>query len=41
MMYNNINDPYYNPNRKIKFLIMFDDMIADIITNKKFAAIIK
>ena len=39
MMYNNINDD--NPNRKIKFLIMFDDMIADIISNKKFAAIIK
>ena len=36
---NNIND--YNPARKRKILIVFDDMIADIITNKKFQAIIK
>ena len=26
----------YNPNRKRKILIVFDDMIADIMTNKKF-----
>ena len=38
-VYNNIND--YNPSRKIKILIAFDDMIADIMTNKKFQAIIK
>ena len=38
-VYNNIND--YNPNRKIKILIAFDDMIADIMANKKFQAIIK
>ena len=38
-VYNNIND--YNPNRKRKILIVFDDMIADIMTNKKFQAIIK
>ena len=25
-----------NPNRKRKILIVFDDMIADIMTNKKF-----
>ena len=37
--YNNIND--YNPSNKRKILIVFDDMIADIITNKKFQAIIK
>ena len=32
-VYNNIND--YNSNRKRKILIAFDDMIADIMTNKK------
>ena len=31
-IYENIND--YNPNRKRKILIAFDDMIADIITKK-------
>ena len=31
----------YNPNRKRKVLIVFDDMIADIMTNKKFQSIIK
>ena len=34
-----IND--YNPSRKRKILIVFDDMIADIMKNKKFKAIIK
>ena len=38
-VYSNIDD--YNPKRKIKFLIVFDDMIADVMTNKKFQAIIK
>ena len=38
-VYENIDD--YNPNRKRKILIVFDDMIADIMTNKKFLAIIK
>ena len=38
-VYENIDD--YNPNRKWKVLIVFDDMIADITTNKKFQAIIK
>ena len=38
-VYNNINA--YNPNRKRKILIVFDEMIADIMTNKKFQAIIK
>ena len=31
----------YNPRRKRKILIVFDDMIADILTNKIFQAIIK
>ena len=37
-IYENINN--YNPNRRRKMLIIFDDMIADI-TNKKFQSIIK
>ena len=38
-VYENIND--YNSSRKRKILIVFDDMIADIMSNKKFQAIIK
>ena len=38
-VYENIDD--YNLNRKRKTLIVFDDMIADIMTNKKFQSIIK
>ena len=38
-VYENIND--YNPIRKRKKLIVFNDMIADIMDNKKFQAIIK
>ena len=38
-VYGNIND--YNQIRKRKKLIIFDDMIADIMTNKRFQAIIK
>ena len=38
-VYSNIDD--YNPNRNRKLSIVLDDMIADIITNKKFQAIIK
>ena len=38
-VYNNIND--YNPKRKRKILIVFDDMIVDIMINKRFQAIIK
>ena len=38
-VYNNIND--CNPKKQRKILILFDDMIADIMTNKKFPAIIK
>ena len=38
-VYNNFDD--YNPYRKRKILIVFDDMIADIMTNKTFQAINK
>ena len=38
-VYENIDD--YKPNRQKKILIVFDDMIADIMGNKKFQAIIK
>ena len=38
-VYENVDD--YNPNRKRKILPVFDDMIADIMTNKKFQAMIK
>ena len=37
--YEKIND--YNLSRKRKILIVFDDIIADIMANKKFQAIIK
>ena len=42
---NTINDAYnsikdYNPNRNQKILIVFDDMIADMNTNKKFQSIV-
>ena len=33
-VFGNIDD--FNPKRKRKILIVFDDMIADIMTNKKF-----
>ena len=38
-VYENIND--YNPIRKRKKLIVFDEMIADIMTNKRFQVIIR
>ena len=38
-VYENIHD--YNSSRKRKTLIVFDTMIADIMTNKIFQAIIK
>ena len=43
---NTMNDVYenidnYNPNRRRKILIVFDDMIIDIMTNKKFQSLIK
>ena len=37
--YNNIDD--YSPSRKRKNLIVFDDMIADIMSNKKIQAMVK
>ena len=38
-VYENID--HYNLNRGRKILIVFDDMIADIMANKKFQSIIK
>ena len=38
-IYENIND--YNPSRERNILVVFDDTIADIMTSKKFQAIIK
>ena len=38
-VYENIDD--YNPIRKRKKLIVFDDMIVDIMKNRRFQAIIK
>ena len=38
-VYNNIDDN--SPKRKIKIFIVFDDIIADIMTNKRFQAMIK
>ena len=35
------NTDDYNPSRKRKILIVFHDMIADIMTNKRFQSIIK
>ena len=37
-VYKNIED--YNPGKKRKILIVFDDMIADIINNKKLNPIV-
>ena len=36
--YKNIND--YNPDKENKVLIVFDDMIADMINNKKLNSIV-
>ena len=38
-VFSNIDE--YNPKRKRKILIVFDGMIADIMTNKKIQAIMK
>ena len=43
---NTMNDVYenidlYNLNKRRKVLIVFDDMVADIMTNKKFQSVIK
>ena len=37
-IYKNIED--YNPNKKRKILIIFDDMIADMLSNKKLNPIV-
>ena len=37
-VYKNIED--FNPNKKLKVLIVFDDMIADMINNKKLNPIV-
>ena len=37
-VYKNID--YYNPNKENKMLIVFDDMIADMIHNKKVNSIV-
>ena len=42
---NDLDDIYkniekYNPNKKQKILIVFDDIIADMLTNKKFNPIV-
>ena len=37
-VYKNIED--YNPEKKRKVLIVFDDMIADMINNKKLDSIV-
>ena len=37
-VYKNIN--YYNPDKNNKILIVFDDMIADMIQNKKLNSIV-
>ena len=37
-IYKNIQE--YNPNKKRKILIIFDDMIADMFSNKKLNLIV-
>ena len=37
-VYNNIN--YYNPDKGNKMLIVFDEMIADMIHNKKVNSVV-
>ena len=37
-IYKNIEK--YNPNKKCKILIVFDDMIADMLSNKKLNSIV-
>ena len=38
-VYENIDD--YNSGRRRKILIVFDDLIADIMNNKRYQSIIK
>ena len=37
-IYKNIEE--YNPNQKLKILIVFDDRIADMLSNKKLNSIV-
>ena len=37
-VYKNIN--YYNPDKEKKILIVFDDIVADMINSKKLNAIV-
>ena len=37
-IYKNIGE--YNPNEKRKILIVFDDMIADMLSNKKLNPVV-
>ena len=37
-VYKNINE--YNPGKKRKMLIVFDDMIADLVNNKKLNSVV-
>ena len=37
-IYENIEG--YNPNKKRKILLVFDDMIADLLSNKKFNPVV-
>ena len=37
-IYKNIEE--YNPNKKRKILIVFDDMIADTLSNKKLNSVV-
>ena len=35
-----INIEQYNPNKKLKILIVFDDMIAHMLSNKKLNTVV-
>ena len=35
----NIND--YNPNKRIRILIVLENILADIVSNKKFQTVVK
>ena len=37
-IYKNIEE--YNPNKKHKILVVFDDMIADMLNNKKLNSVV-
>ena len=37
-IYRNIEE--YNPSKKCQILIVFDDMIADVLSNKKYNSLV-